>query len=153
MEYPTIDGVSAIALVLFASFAVDRIVTGTIVLLSFLPIWRRTFPDPETLSDPGDHTRAKRRRQVAYFVFAAILAIGVLAGFGQVRLLSAMLGKDVHVILDTLVTGLTLVAGADRIAAFLQLSANARSGKSASRPIEITGRLTLDREPADVQQE
>jgi hypothetical protein len=41
-----IDGVSAVALVLIVSFAVDRIVTAILFLLSYNAQWNRRFPIP-----------------------------------------------------------------------------------------------------------
>ena len=41
-----LDGVTVLAVILIASFAIDRIVTGTLIVLSFIPIWNRWFPDP-----------------------------------------------------------------------------------------------------------
>lgn len=41
-----IDGISAIAVILIASFAIDRIVTGFLFVLSFWPRWAAFAPEP-----------------------------------------------------------------------------------------------------------
>jgi hypothetical protein len=47
----TIDGITALAVIGIASFGIDRMVRGTLFLLSFSPTWRRFFPTPESILD------------------------------------------------------------------------------------------------------
>ncbi len=148
-----IDGVSAIAVVLILSFAINRIVTGLLFVLSFAKPWSRLFPDPALQDDANQRTRAERKRKLAYFVFATILAIGIFAGYGTVRILSVSGFPSISPVLDVILTGLILVAGSERIAQLLATRVvPAAEGPaleaSGSRPLEITGTLTLV-EPAD----
>ncbi len=142
-----IDGVSAIAIILIASFAIDRIVNGLLFLLSLFKPWRKWFPDPNTIMEPGERANAKRKQTVLYFILAGILGIVVLAWYGEIRIFKAVLGRDINPILDTIVTGLTLVAGADRIAEIMKLPGAPGKEKPSSRPVEITGKLVLENPP------
>ncbi len=167
------DGVTAIAVIVIASFAIDRIATGSLFLLSFIKPWTRFFPDPATIKDDGgrsktkaalilpagvqattvrkrdiDRPTAEKRLKLAYHVLASILGIGVLAGLGKIWIFTAV-GFPVPGILDAIVTGLILVAGADRLAAIIKMPGAPGVEKSEPRPIEITGRLILEGETSD----
>ncbi len=142
-----IDGVSAIVVVLIASFAIDRIVTGLLFLLSFIKPWSRAFPDPATTKDTLERVSAVKKQKLIYFVFAGILS-GLIVYFGQVKIFDALgfEGKDEYDILDNIITGLILMGGSDRVAAVLKTPGAPGIDKSAPHPIEITGRLTLEEE-------
>ena len=140
-----IDGISALVLILIASFAIDRITSGLVFLFAFLKV----FPDPRTVDHGPPRVRAERRQQLLYFVLAAILGIAVIAGYGKVRMFAALGFDGLPNWLDSLVTGLILVAGADRIAGLLKMS-GAQGAASDAQPIEITGRLVL--ESQDIKQ-
>ncbi len=148
-ELTKTDGVTAIAMILIASFAIDRIVVGLLFLFGFLPGWKRAFPEPALLADPGARAGAERKRKLIYFVFAGVLAGLFLAGYGQDRILKAA-GFSINPILDTIMTGLILMGGADRMTELLKMVGvqNAEKLEAPARPIEITGRLILE-EPAD----
>jgi hypothetical protein len=139
-----IDGISAIAVIMIASFAIDRIVTGMLFLLSFLKPWRHAFPDPGTIQDVLERARAEKKQKLIYFIFAGILGILVLAYYGKVRIFAVIGFPQIDWILDTIATGLILVAGADRIAAILNMASGSGVERSAQRPIEITGKLILE---------
>ena len=147
-----IDGVSAIAVVLILSFAINRIVTGLMFVLSFLKPWSRLVPDPTLLEDGQQRAKAERKRRLAYYVLATVLAIGVFAGYGTVRILSVSGFPSINPVLDIVLTGLILVAASERIAQMLTARTAAGGEMSAvetgSKPVEITGTLTLV-EPAD----
>lgn len=140
-----IDGLSAIALVLILSFAIDRIVRGLLFLLAYIPVWARAFPDPD-LDDVVLSRRGEANRRLVYFVFSAALAIVVIGWFGEVRLLAALGFGRVNPMLDVLVTGLVLTAGADRTERILQSLGAGGTEAPAPKPtpIEITGKLTID---------
>lgn len=151
-----IDGVSAIAVILILSFAINRIATGLLFLVSFVKPWARFLPDPVLQTNEGLRMKAERRRKLVYFVLAGILAMGVFAGYGTVRILSVSGFPSINPILDVILTGLILVAGSDRIAELLKTPATAgvalaTAEAPTTRPIEITGTLTLV-EPKDQQE-
>ncbi len=128
-----LDGVSAVALILIASFAIDRIVTALLFLLSFVRLV------PEAAAD-------ERKYKLIYFGLAGLLGTVVLAHYGQVRVLTA-LGIRIEPLIDTILTGIVLVGGADRIAELLK-PPGAESQKEESQPIEITGKLILEESAA-----
>jgi len=142
-----IDGVSAIAVILILSFAINRIATGLLFLLSFLKPWARFLP--EAASQPNDRLRirAEKKQKLVYFTFAGVLAMGVFAGYGTVRILSVSGFPSINPMLDVILTGLILVAGSDRIADLLKTRAPGAAGAGAiaesSKPIEVTGTLTM----------
>lgn len=147
-----IDGISAIAVILIASFAIDRITAGLLFLLSFIPLWRRVVPDPLEAKNEQEVVRAKKRHQLLYFTFAGFLGIIVLAWFGTVRIFSVLGFPQIDPILDTVVTGLILVAGSERISGLLEASSgfagSAPAEKAEPAPIEVKGTVTLE-DPAD----
>lgn len=140
-----IDGVSAIALILIVSFAIDRLIRGLFFLLSYSRAWSNAFPDPE-LNDVAPSARAERNRKLIYFSLAALLAMVALGWFGRVRILAALGFTAVNPVLDIIVTGLILMGGADRAGQLLQSvgGPGAQGSKPQPTPIEITGRVTID---------
>ncbi len=147
MQNVPLDGVTVLAVILIASFAIDRIVTGLLVALSFIPAWRKRFPEASTVSDPEEKVVAENKQKTVYFVLAAILGIGVLAWGGNIRLFTA-LHFPVNPILDSVITGLILVAGADKLSGVMNMMGSGGGGsqsQQASAPIEITGKLVLER--------
>ncbi|MBI3472041.1 MAG: hypothetical protein HY013_11855 [Candidatus Solibacter usitatus] len=127
------DGVSAIALILIASFAIDRVVTAVLFLLA----WVGWAPDPAV---------DERKYKLIYFLLGGVLGIFVLAHFGQVRVLTA-LGITIDTYLDTGLTGIVLVGGADRIAGLLKVP-GAAPQKEEPQPMVITGKLVLEESAA-----
>jgi hypothetical protein len=138
-----IDGISALAVILIASFAIDRIVTGLLFLLSFLGRWERAFPDPATVNDISMRGRAEKKQKLAYFIFAALLGV-VVCWYGKLRIFFALGFADTPQVFDILATALTLTAGSDRIAALLNVPGAGEGGKTSTRPVEITGKLVLE---------
>lgn len=143
---PRLDGITVIAIVLMASFAIDRIVTGALFLLSFSGQWARRFPDPDAVIDPAERVRARNRQKLLYFCFAAVLAVPVLAGYGRVRILAA-LGFPTNALFDVILTGLILVGGSDRVADILKLPGARGAEKPEPKPITIQGTLVVEEKP------
>lgn len=133
------DGVTAIAMIVIASFAIDRIVTATLFMLSFVA----PSLDPDTVDAPIRRKRAERLQRLLYVVLAGLLGILVVAKFGNVRILSA-LGIEADPVLDIILTGIILVGGSERIAAVLQAPGAPGVEKPSPPPIQITGTLTLE---------
>lgn len=147
----TIDGVSALAVLVIASFAIDRVVTGLLFVLLFIGHWVRILPDPELIEDeelpkPGAKVRrikAERTQKLLYYVLAGLLGGVVLAWFGNVRIFEALGFKAINPILDSVMTGLILIAGADRVAALLRLPGAGVAERPEPRAVKITGELVL----------
>lgn len=140
-----LDGVSAVAVIAIASFAIDRIVSGVLFVISLVGL----MSDPQTIQNPPRRLRAEKWHKVIYFVFAAALSIPVLAFYGQIRIFKALGFADMPGLIDASITGLILVAGADRLAEF-QRFAGARAAAKAeeqakpSEPVQVVGRLFLE---------
>jgi hypothetical protein len=128
-----IDGVTAVALVLIASFAIDRIVTAVLFLATLTNILREP--------PPGD-ARAQQLHKLVYFVLAGILGVVVLAFFGNVRILQAMGLQNINPAVDAIVTGLLLMGGAERLSGLIQPGA-AEKPEPTPVPIVVTGTLTI----------
>ncbi len=152
-----LDPTKAIAVILIASFALDRIVSGILFLLSYRKQWRVRFPDPASMPPGEAQTEAARKYKLLYGAFAAFLAVVVIAGYLKIRLLQLMglivvdpaVNFSITKLCDALLTGLLLVGGAERLSElikFMGAPADA-SAKSPPKPIEITGRLVLEKDP------
>jgi hypothetical protein len=135
------DGVSVTAMLALAAFAVERMTTGILFVLSFWQPWQAKFPDPETLSDAGTIAQARRKNKLAYFVLAGALVLLVVGLSPQIRVLNA-LNMEAPWQLDVALTCLVLVAGSDRIGELVKGGASA-SVEKAARPVEIVGRVQL----------
>jgi len=128
------DGLTAVALVLIASFAIDRIVTAALFLASLMGILREP--------GPGD-AHSEKVHKLVYFVLAGILGVVVLGYFGNVRILRAMGLPDANPVVDWIVTGLLLMGGAERLSGLIQPGA-AEKPDPKPIPIEVTGTLTIE---------
>jgi len=135
------DGVSVTALMALAAFAVERVTTGILFLLSYWQTWQGAFPDPEDLGDPRQIAQAQRKSKLAYFLLAGALVLLVVGLSPQLRILTA-LDMQAPAPLDIGLTCLVLVAGSDRIGEFLKRDGGA-SAEKASKPVEIVGRVQL----------
>lgn len=137
------DGVTLVAVILVGSFAIERITNAALFLLSLLKPVRRIFPDPAPLADPAERAAAEKKKTLLYFAIAGVLGLGVLAGYGNLRVLRAV-GVETNAYFDAILTGLILVGGADRVAELLKLPGSRGGEKPAERPIQITGTLVLE---------
>jgi hypothetical protein len=134
-----IDGVSAIAAILIASFAIDRVTTFLLFLASWVRRGGRRTRGSDLVADAG-------RQRMPYYIVAGVLGAVVLGGFGDVRVLGALGFVSVNPYLDALITGLVLMVGADRASDLLQKFdvPGAAASKKPAAPIEVTGRLVLE---------
>ena len=135
------DGVSVTAMMALAAFAVERVTTGILFLLSCWTLWRQEYPDPESLTNPDQIARAKRKSKLAYFVLAGALVLVVVTRSPEIRILHA-LNLEASSMLDIALTCLVLIAGSDRIGDFLKGEGSGGAEK-ASKPVEIVGRVQL----------
>ena len=143
-------GINAIALVLIASFAIDRIVTGILFLLAYSPTWRKRYPDPATVDDIH-RAHAERTQKVTYALLAGLVGL-LVAWLGQVRVLAA-LGVPTVAALDIVVSTLVFMGGSDQVSVLVKgAGVGSRSGKASSpEPIQIKGSLTLEQPPGATQ--
>ena len=135
------------AMVVIASFVIDRVAGGVFFLLSLFGFWNRRFPDPAAIQDASLKLAAQKRQKLVYYSFVAALAAAIVIQF-DLRVLQAL---QLEVFTpapwqDSLFSILVLMGGSDQIAALLK---SPHAGKAvevapAQQPIEVTGRLTLD---------
>jgi len=160
-----LDPTKVIALILIASFGLDRIVTGILFLLSYRKSWRASFRDPASMPPGPKQVEAARKYKLLYGTMAAFLGVVVIAGYLKIRLLELMglITPDpvtaaaattaapfpTKQIFDALITGLLLTGGAERVAEILKMMGPGEAGaaKSQPKPIEVTGRLVLEKDP------
>ena len=143
-----------VGIILIASFAIDRIVTGIFYILSYSRELRPIL-DPDSIPDPESRADAAKLYRLIYSVCAGYLGIVVVAGEMGIRL-SKISGIPADVaggpvmgnVLDVVVTGLLLVGGADRLAEALKLFGG--DTKPAKAPIEITGKVVLEQNAAKI---
>ena len=145
-----LEPMSAVGVILVASFAVDRVVTALLFLLSLNPNLR-SICDPDSVQDQGERDAAKKEYRLLYAIFAGYLSTVVIAGLLGIRLMT-LLGAQLdpntqlalHPLVDVVLTGCILVGGSDRIADGLKLMAGSRKTEAQSPPpLEITGTLVL----------
>lgn len=134
-----IDGVTAVALVFLASFAIDRIVTAILFLASLA----RVVPDPAQHGPGPESARAERLHKLVYFVLAGMLSVVVLA-LGNIRILRVMGVPDANPLVDAFLTGLLLMGGAERLSGFLQPAGESSTENPEPKPIQVTGTLTIE---------
>ena len=144
-----------VGIILIASFAIDRIVTGIFYVLSYSPELR-TILDPDSISDPGARASAAKLYRLVYSVCAGYLGIVIVASEMGIRL-SKISGIPVDLpggpvmgnVLDVVVTGLLLVGGADRLAEALKLFGG--DAKPAKAPLEITGKVIFEQSAPKIE--
>jgi hypothetical protein len=140
-------GIQVAAMIVIASFVIDRVTGGTFFLLSLSEAWSRHFPDLATVEDPTEKLQARKRTKLAYYLFVGVLATFFVVKF-DISVLKALQlnGYADHPWLDHLFSILVLMGGSDQIATLLNSphAGKAFEATSASRPIEVTGKLTLE---------
>jgi len=148
--------VREVGIILIASFAIDRIVTGLFFLLSY-NAELRTILDPNTLEDPVAKASAAKLYRLVYTVCTGYLGIVVVAGVMGIRLsriagleLDPNAGPITSSMLDILITGLLLAGGAERLAEALKLYGD-KDSKPRQAPIEITGKVVLEQGAVKVE--
>ncbi len=133
------DGVSVTAFMVLVAFALERVTTAVLFLISFGGKGRRFLlgsPDDK----PGD---AERRYKLTYFLCAGALAMLVVIAGPAVRVLTS-LGMNSPALLDIAVTWLVLIAGADRIGDLVGGKRGAGSfAEKPAKPVQIEGTVTL----------
>jgi hypothetical protein len=141
-----IDGVTALAAILIASFAIERIASGILFLLRLIPALNRFSPDPAAEAEGPDRLRADRRHKLLYYSIAGLLGLIVVAWYGNVQILKAIGFTEVPPTLDLIFTGLLLTAGSDRVAALIKMpeALGAKKQAEQQQPVQISGKLVLE---------
>lgn len=144
-----IDGVTALAAVLIASFAIERVANGFLFLLRLIPAIARFTPDPEDAPEGVERRQADRRHKLLYYLFAGSLGVILIAWYGKVLVLKAIGFTDVPPMVDVVFTGLLLTAGSDRVAALVKMPEALGAKRQAEQqqqqqPVQINGTLVLE---------
>ena len=135
------DGVTATALMVLAAFAVERVTTGILFLLSFFAKWR-TWLNGATPAD------ADRRQKLAYFALAGTLVLIVVTLRSELRVLTVLNIESPEPLVDIALTWLVMVAGSDRIGTLIK-GAPASAPEKVSKPVEIKGSVRLVKDMED----
>jgi hypothetical protein len=133
------DGITVVAMLLLAAFAVDRLASATTFLVF------RPTGEEET---PTKKDRREWNCKVVYFGVASVMALVILIASDKIRLLEAMgmlkeqvAGSDQWV--DRGLTFLVLVGGAERISNLLGSRISSSSGEEQP-PLKIEGTVLVD---------
>ena len=118
------DTAKLVAIVLLASFAIERITATIGYMLDSLRLQRLTDEDAAKL-------REERQRKLLLMIIAGLLAFGVVLVV-DLRILGALTFKA-PALVDLFLTWLVLFAGADRIRDFL--SQGSESGEKSETPV------------------
>lgn len=143
------DGITLAAMIVLASFVVERIKAGILFTLAGSGGWRRIFPESSGLKDEALRT-AQRKQKALEFFLAGALVLAALLVFPQLRIFEA-LGLSPNGPLDFALTWLILTTGSDKLGEFLN------GGRELSRPepapVKIVGDVRLiEAEPAKSEQ-
>ena len=138
----------AITIIVIAAFAIDRLVTGLFFLLSFSADLRPLVSDDVQNRDE----RSTQARRLLYGIVAGYFGVVVVAGILRVHLfeMTQIAGPGdakPNALMDTLLTGMILAAGADRLSEMVKTFGGGHPGEKAGggeRPIEITGKIVLE---------
>lgn len=131
--------VAAIAL---CAFIIDRIIAS----LMFVTSWIQTSRDP---SRKGLARRKEQKQKLLYFLLSGGLAVVALLLVSGLRLDLRGLG-NVPAWLSPILTWLVLVAGAERVSAFVGVGSDAKPAEESSetREVRVVGTLSVDPETA-----
>ncbi|HUP61658.1 MAG TPA: hypothetical protein VNA69_14705 [Thermoanaerobaculia bacterium] len=128
------DTAKLIAIVVLASFAIERIVAAISYLIDSVRLYQLNHPAAAKL-------REKHQRKAFLLTAAALLAIGVVY-LADLRILRTLKLGEVPPEFDFALTWLVLFAGADRVRDFLQ---GAGGSGAAAETSEVPGfRIVVD---------
>ena len=138
-EPVTIEATTAITIILIASFAIDRIVSG----LMFLFGAKKVAAVASDASSADTLERQNKRQRLIYVSLAGLSGLA-LGYFGNVRILEG-LGFSRDVPINVILTALILTAGSDAISVLLKKMGVGSIGEPEPKPLEVRGHLVLDR--------
>src|SRR5262245_51011997 len=138
------SGIQVAAMLVIASFVIDRVTGGTFFVLSMFGAWNRIVPDRAAIEGSSDKASAQKRATLAYYLFVAVLATVFVLTF-NIEVLKA-LNVAVDPSWDRVFSVLVLMGGSDQVASLLKAphAGKVLETSTKSQPIEVTGRLILD---------
>lgn len=142
------DGVTLLAVLLIAAFAIERVAAGILFLLALF----RILPDPELSEDPARRAAERRKWTLCHFFVSGAMVIVVLIYLGEYRFLDALgIGGGsgsprLPLWLDRALLGVVLVGGSEQMSSFLKIVGGPSAGGQASgtQMVEVSGKLTLE---------
>lgn len=143
------DGITLAAMIVLASFVVERVKGGVLFLLAGSGAWRGIFPELSALKDEALR-KAQRRQKTVEFLLAGLLVLVALVFFPQLRVFET-LGLPPNGPLDFALTWLILTTGSDKLGEFL--SGNRELARPEPAPVKIVGDVRLiEAEPSKSEQ-
>ena len=127
-----------VATIVLCAFIIDRIIATLMFASSYLQVRRDS-------TRKGAAQRADHKRKIIYFLLSGSLSAVVLALLPDLRLdLSSF--KALPESMGAVLTWLILVAGADRISAFVGVGSDAKPADETSETVElqVSGTLRVD---------
>lgn len=131
-----------IAMIVVASFVIDRIAAATFFLLSFSSAWDRWFPDPRFITEERAKAAAERRLKLIYYCFVGALAL-IITQAWDMRILSQLKLPAGSPFVDWLFTAIVLMGGSGQIAELLRAPHTGKLPAQAPEPLKIAGSITL----------
>jgi hypothetical protein len=132
------NAINLAAMIVLASFVIERVKAGTLFVLAGSKAWKRIFPDSSELKDEALR-RAQRRQKLLEFCLTGALVMAVLLAFPSLRVF-AVLGLDPNDLLDLALTWLILTTGSDKLGEFLK---GGEIAKPEPAPVRIVGDVRL----------
>jgi hypothetical protein len=136
------DGVTIMAMIVLASFAIERLKAGILFVISGPKSWQKLFPDPTLEPDGRERVRAQRRLQILEFAIAGTLVAAALLLLPEARILN-VLGMKTTGLLDFALTWLVLTAGSNQLGDLLKSRDDLAGSAPAPQQLVITGDLQL----------
>ena len=136
------EAINVVAIIVIASFAIERVTSGLLFLLSFFKPWQRFVPDPFP-SDALESAKYQKREKVAYYGIAGTIVLVLVLSVRDLSVLSA-LSINAPRLLDLAVSWLVLVAGSDRIFELVARNQGMTSSGKETRPLMVSGKLTIE---------
>ena len=139
--------VDVVALVFFASFAIDRITKGILFAISLTEFGRNLYPESTIKNSESERFHQEKNYRLLYFFISLFFAITTLLYYNSYQRLGILYALDIEKdarILDTILTGIILVAGSDFLGRLLEMSGAYHKKESEDQPIIVTGTLILE---------
>ena len=138
-----LDGISALTLILIASFAIDRVTAWVLLILSAFGV----VPDVSETSSANQPS--SKRYKLLYFALSALLAI-LIVWLASLRLLSALGVESTRgqaSWMDAVVTVIVLLGGADRISTFIDMREGRTAAAGDGEEVQVSGKLIVEEQP------
>jgi hypothetical protein len=143
------DGITLAAMIVLASFVVERVKAGILFVLAGSARWQRTFRESPELKDEALRAAQRKQKAVEFFLAGALVLVALLM-FPQLRVFEA-LGLSPNGPLDFALTWLILTTGSDKLGEFL--NGGRELAKPEPAPVKIVGDVRLiETEPAKSEQ-